>query len=165
MAMRYKEWLMSIWKDGKLRCRQQILLIAIMLLLGAIMIGKFADYRAVEEKNINIMQEIVAYGELANKVNAAPCRAVQAEQVPQVMQDIVQKGKDYGLTFKAGNAPLYQDETASVYELSITGTWKRTAMFLENLQPKDALLGMRMLDLQGTDEKLNTVVQIKIYTK
>jgi hypothetical protein len=38
-------------------------------------------------------------------------------------------------------------------------------MFLENLQPKDALLGMRMLDLQGTDEKLNTVVQIKIYTK
>ena len=58
-----------------------------------------------------------------------------------------------------------QDETASIYELNITGTWKRTAMFLENLQPKDALLGMRMLDLQGTDEKLNTVVQIKIYTK
>lgn len=25
--------------------------------------------------------------------------------------------------------------------------------------------GMRMLDLLGTDEKLNTVVQIKIYTK
>lgn len=81
------------------------------------------------------------------------------------MQDIVRKGKDYGLTVKAGNAPLYQDETASIYELNITGTWKRTAMFLENLQPKDALLGMRMLDLQGTDEKLNTVVQIKIYTK
>jgi hypothetical protein len=165
MAMRYKEWLMSIWKDGKLRCRQQILLIAIMLLLGVFMTGEFADYRAVEEKNINMKQDIVAYGELANKVNAAPCRAVQAEQVPQVMQDIVRKGKDYGLTLKAGNAPLYQDETASVYELSITGTWKRTAMFLENLQPKDALLGMRMLDLQGTDEKLNTVVQIKIYTK
>jgi hypothetical protein len=73
MAMRYKEWLMSIWKDGKLRCRQQILLIAIMLLLGAIMIGEFA---------------------------AQGCPA-----------------------------------------------------------------GMRMLDLLGTDEKLNTVVQIKIYTK
>ena len=94
MAMRYKEWLMSIWKDGKLRCRQQILLIAIMLLLGVFMTGEFADYRAVEEKNINMMQEIVAYGELANKVNTAPCRAVQAEQVPQVMQDIVRKGKD-----------------------------------------------------------------------
>lgn len=65
MAMRYKEWLMSIWKDGKLRCRQQILLIAIMLLLGVFMTGEFADYRAVEEKNINMKQEIVAYGELA----------------------------------------------------------------------------------------------------
>ncbi len=165
MAMRYKERLKSIWKDGKLRNRQQILLMAIIVLLGLVMTAECKEYSVMTEKNVNMRREIVAYGELARKVNAAPCRAVQAEQVPQVMQDIVQKGKDYGLTIKAVDAPLYQDKTASVYELNIRGTWKRTAMFLENLQSKDALIGMRMLDLQGTDEKLDTVVQIKIYTK
>ncbi|BAL82991.1 hypothetical protein SELR_12830 [Selenomonas ruminantium subsp. lactilytica TAM6421] len=165
MAMRYKERMQSIWKDGKLRNRQQILLMAIIVLLGVVMTAECKEYSAMEEKNVNMRREIVAYGELARKVNAAPCRAVQAEQVPQVMQDIVQKGKDYGLTIKVGDAPLYQDGTASIYELNITGTWKRTAMFLENLQSKDALIGMQMLDFQGTDEKLDTVVQIKIYTK
>lgn len=165
MAMRYKEMLKSIWNGSKLRNRQQILLMAIIVLLGVVMIAEFKTYSAVEEKNVNMMREIVAYGELARKVNAAPCRAVQTEQAPQVMQDIIRKGKDYGLTVKAGDMPLYQDETASIYELNIAGAWKRTAMFLENLQTKDALIGMRMLDLQGIDEKLNTVVQIKVYTK
>ncbi len=165
MAVRYKERLQSVWKEGKLRNRQQFLLMAIIVLLGVVMTAECKNYSAVEAKNVNMRREIVAYGELARKVNAAPCRAVQAEQVTQVMQDIVQKGKDYGLTVKAGDTPLYQDETASIYEIRLMGTWKRTAMFLENLQSKDALIGIRMLDLQGTDEKLGTIVQIKIYTK
>lgn len=37
--------------------------------------------------------------------------------------------------------------------------------YLKNMYAKDALLNIRMLDMQGTNENLETRLQIKIYTK
>ena len=136
-----------------------------VLLLGMVLLNQFMDYRATKEKYDEMAIELEAYSKLAAKVNDSAFRAVQVEQVPMVLEDVVQMGKDYGLVVNAKDKALYQDDTAGIYEISIKGSWKRTAMYLENMQAKDALFNLCMLDMQGTDENLETVLQLKIYTK
>lgn len=164
--MRYCDrWLPTIKNDAG---RGQRLLkgaFLVVILLGIVFVIQVMDYRATIEKNNEMAIEIEAYSKLAAKVNDSSCRAVQSEQVQMVLGDIIQKGKDFGLVVKAGEKPLYPDDTASIYEIQLKGSWKRTAMYLENMQTKDALLSIRMLDMQGTDENLETKLQIKIYTK
>ncbi|SFA70735.1 hypothetical protein SAMN05216587_101213 [Selenomonas ruminantium] len=166
MVMRYCDrWLPTIKNDAG---RGQRLLkgaFLVVILLGIVFVIQVMDYRATIEKNNEMAIEIEAYSKLAAKVNDSSCRAVQSEQVQMVLGDIIQKGKDFGLVVKAGEKPLYPDDTASIYEIQLKGSWKRTAMYLENMQTKDALLSIRMLDMQGTDENLETKLQIKIYTK
>ena len=166
MVMRYcNRWLPTMksgdgWENRLLKGAWLV-----VILLGIVFAIQVMDYRATVEKNNEMAVEIEAYSKLAAKVNDSPCRAVQSEQVPMVLGDIIQKGKDFGLVVKAGEKPLYQDDTASIYEIHLKGSWKRTAMYLENMQTKDALLSLRMLDMQGTDENLETKLQVKIYTK
>ncbi len=137
----------------------------VVIVLGIVLAIQLKDYRETVEKHNEMAIEMEAYSKLAAKVNNSSCRAVQSEQVPMVLGDIIQKGKDFGLVVKPGEKPLYQDDTASIYEIHLKGSWKRTAMYLENMQTKDALLSLRMLDMQGTDENLETKLQVKIYTK
>lgn len=166
MAMRFRDKLLPSMKMTANRMkRKPVLLAGTMLLLASVLLIQIMDYKEASARNAEMTNEIVAYSELAAKVNNSTYRAVQVEQVPQVLGDIVQKAKDCGLMVKIGDNPLYQDDMASIYEIRIKGSWKRTAVFLENLQPRDALIAMRMLDLQGTDEKLETVLQVKVYTK
>ena len=49
--------------------------------------------------------------------------------------------------------------------MKLMGSWQRTAGFLEHLQPKDALLGIRMLQMKGTEGQVETELQVKIFTK
>ena len=166
MVMRYcNRWLHTMkFGDGR---RNRLLkgALLVVILLGIVFVVQVMDYRATIEKHNEMAIEMESYSKLAAKVNDSSCRAVQSEQVPMVLGDIIQKGKDFGLVVKAGEKPLYQDDTASIYEIHLKGSWKRTAMYLENMQTKDALLSLRMLDMQGTDENLETKIQIKIYTK
>ena len=61
--------------------------------------------------------------------------------------------------------PFYGDGSGEVYEMKLKGSWQRTAGFLEHLQPRDALLGIRMVQMKGTEGQLETNMQVKIYTK
>ena len=166
MVMRYcNRWLPTMKSSADRGNRLLKGAFLIVILLGFVFAIQVMDYRATVEKNNEMAVEIEAYSKLAAKVNDSPCRAVQSEQVPMVLGDIIQKGKDFGLVVKADEKPLYQDDTASIYEIHLKGSWKRAAMYLENMQTKDALLNLRMLDMQGTNENLETKLQIKIYTK
>ena len=166
MVMRYHEsWLSTMKSSPGLGNRGLKVALLVVILLGIFFVNQLINYRETIEKHNEMVIEMETYSKLAAKVNNSSCRAVQSEQVPMVLGDIIQKGKDFGLVVKAGEKPLYQDDTASIYEIHLKGSWKRTAMYLENMQTKDALLNLRMLDMQGTNENLETKLQIKIYTK
>ena len=166
MVMRYCDRWVAMMKSGADQGNRLLKgAWMVVILLGIVFVIQVMDYRATIEKHNEMAIEIEAYSKLAAKVNDSSYRAVQSEQVPMVLRDFIQKGKNFGLVVKAGEKPLYQDNTARVYEIYIKGNWKRTAMYLENMQTKDALLNLRMLDMQGTNENLETKLQIKIYTK
>ncbi|MCR5758604.1 MAG: hypothetical protein K6F95_11965 [Selenomonas sp.] len=166
MVMRYcSRWLPTMKSGDGREIRLLKVAWLVVILLGIVFAIQVMDYRTTVEKHNELAIEMEAYSNLAAKVNDSPCRAVQSEQMPMVFADIIHKGNDFGLVVKTGEKPLYQDDTASIYEMHLKGSWKRTVMYLENMQTKDALLSLRMLDMHGTDENLETKLQIKIYKK
>lgn len=137
----------------------------LILVLGVLCIGLLQGAKDARAYKAQMKDAVSTYSSQAKVVNDATGRAVETKQVPDVRQDLASKAQDYGLKVETGSEPLYRDGTGEVYEMRLRGSWQRTAGFLEHLQPKDALLGLRMVQMNGTEAKVDTVMQVKIYTK
>jgi len=158
-----KNWIV---RHNLSRCRfRELLLLFLICGLGVACIVTLHDAKAAKDKRMQMKAAVSAYSDQVRMVNTAPYRAVGTEQVSEVRQDLVGKAKDYGLKVEADNEPLYRDGTGEVYEMKLKGSWQRTAGFLERLQSKDALLGLRMVQMKGTENQLETCLQVKVYTK
>ena len=144
---------------------RDILLVFVIVVLGTLCIALLQEAKATRVIRVQMETAVSSYSNQARAVNAAPCRAVEILQVPEVRQDLTSKAQDYGLKVETGKEPLYRDGTGEIYEMHLKGSWQRTAGFLEHLQPKDALLGLRMVQMKGTEAQVDTVMQVKIYTK
>ena len=158
-----KDWIVR-HSLNRCHCRD-LLLLVIICGLGAVCLATLHDAKAAKDKRMQMEAAVSAYSDQVRMVNTAPCRAVGTEQTSEVRQDLVSKAQDYGLKVETGSEPLYRDGTGEVYEMRLRGSWQRTAGFLEHLQPKDALLGLRMVQMKGTDAQVDTVMHVKIYTK
>ena len=144
---------------------RELLLLVIICGLGAVCLATLQNAKAAKDRKGQMEAAVSAYSDQVRMVNTAHCRAVGTEQVSEVRQDLVSKAQDYGLKVEAENEPLYRDGTGEVYEMKLKGSWQRTAGFLERLQSKDALLGLRMVQMKGTEAQLETILQVKVYTK
>lgn len=145
-------------------CRD-LLLLALVMGMGVLCCITFWQAGEARASRIHMEEVVSTYSSQVSGVNASACRAVEAGQTSEVMQDIAGKAQDYGLRVEAGGKHLYGDGSGEVYEMKLKGSWQRTAGFLEHLQPKDALLGIRMLQMKGTEGQVETELQVKIFTK
>ena len=158
-----RDWLARMGLD---REYFQALLMGVLVMgLGLLCYISFWQAQKVRANTIHMEEVVSTYSSQVRMVNSSAARAVGAEQVPEVMHDLTRKAQDYGLKVEAESKPLYGDGSGEVYEMKLKGSWQRTAGFLEHLQPRDALLGIRMVQMKGTEGQLETNMQVKIYTK
>ena len=156
---RYSERL----KDS--RAVSNILIMMAIPVLGLLLCYNVEKLNEAREQKTMMEQEVMYYSQEAQLINNTPCRAVTVSQLSQVMEDMKKLSENYGLQMEHITKPVYQDGTGEVYELRFKGSWPRVAGFLEHLRPRDALVKSRMLEMQGTDGEVSTVMQMKVYTK
>ena len=107
-------------------CRD-LLLVTLVMGMGVLCCITFWQAGEARASRIHMEEAVSTYSSQVSGVNASACRAVEARQTAEVMQDIAKKAQDYGLRVEAEGKHLYGDGSGEVYEMKLKGSWQRTA--------------------------------------
>ena len=86
-------------------CRD-FLLVALVMGMGVLCCISFWQAGEARASRIHMEEVVSTYSSQVSGVNASACRAVEAGQTSEVMQDIAGKAQDYGLRVQAGGKHL-----------------------------------------------------------
>lgn len=175
---------MNLFKNLPLFINRKL---TIYIVLTAIMCGlavgvwikvgmTYKQSRDIKLQRENMIATVDKYNVLAAKINKEAYRPVEKTQINNVESNIMMMLQMNNLNLENFKPSLQQMNSkkekndGELYDLTFIGTWSNTVAALTNWHSKDALIGIKYLDIQPVDnidipQAVKTTIQYKIYTK
>lgn len=154
--------------------KQRLIMYGVLLLLLTFILSFLSSHlirsyheKTEKEQQIATMQSFLKNWEIKNEeLQDSPMRPVKAAQLDQVQTDIIFNIQAYSLNLVSmKDEQKNKEQDGHVYTAEFTGTYENTMRCLHNFHVKDALIGMKYLNMTEKNGAVSTKITYKIYTK
>lgn len=126
----------------------------------------YAEVKETEEKMATMERYVLDYRQKVDKIREFPFRPIDANKIDETQTKIIFSVQALKLQLDSlKELPNKKEQHGRAFEIEFAGPYKETLDCLQSFGSKDALIGLKKLNMQSKEGKIHTKLVYKIYTK